>query len=409
MEAVEGRGTLDGDTLAIINDQYDALEYVTEMAQDDKELTVQFIRELHQIITRHQATYEAIDSLGRSSHPALNHGVWKQGLNYLVRPDGTRLECTPPERVQDQIETLVRYFNEARTTHPLVRAAWLHHSFACIHPFEDGNGRVGRALVLLDVLRAHFAPLVVGRDDREQYLSAMDRANEGDLDALIIEFAELERRAMVRQFQAPLTAFEGLGVLEVAKASSIKLADFQGAARRERAKDFAKLADRLAERMQGKLGGLGRELAAIFKKNDPRASAWTTNGDPGTPQAGHWHGQLVKLAKRHDFYANLAEGSWWVTLNLKLLDEQMRFLIAIVRVGAGDTGIGAVIVQAERLFQEEGTEDGPRAYEWLFQPESRDQVPFTYEGNIDDVWLDVEQLLDRALAATVAEFTRNLA
>src|SRR5580698_6535287 len=85
MEAVEGRGTLDGDTLAVINDQYDALEYVTEMAQEDKELTVQFIRELHQIITRHQTTYDAVDSLGRSSRPPLNHGTWKQTVNYLVR------------------------------------------------------------------------------------------------------------------------------------------------------------------------------------------------------------------------------------------------------------------------------------------------------------------------------------
>ncbi len=136
-----GQRPVGEDTLAIINDQYDALAYVAEFAQGGRSLTVQFVRELHQIITKHQPTYEATDTLGRTTWPPLHHGEWKSTTNFLVRPDGSQLDCTPPERVQDQMEELVGLFNDATAIHPLVRAAWMHHSFACIHPFEDGNGR----------------------------------------------------------------------------------------------------------------------------------------------------------------------------------------------------------------------------------------------------------------------------
>lgn len=47
------------------------------------------------------------------------------------------------------MERLVRIYEEETGVHPLIRSAWLHHSFIQIHPFEDGNGRVARAITLL--------------------------------------------------------------------------------------------------------------------------------------------------------------------------------------------------------------------------------------------------------------------
>jgi hypothetical protein len=94
---------------------------------------------------------------------------------------------------------------------------------------------------------------------------------------------------------------------------------------------------------------------------------------------------------------------------LSLLDEQMRFLAAIVKVGAGETGVAAMLVQAERLFKGEGRDDDDvRNYEWLFDPGTRDQVPFTYDGDYQEIWNDIEQVLDRALAAAIAKFTQSL-
>ena len=63
----------------------------------------------------------------------------------------------------------------------LVRAARLHHRFESIHPFSDGNGRVGRLLLNLFLLRHSWPPVHILPRDREVYLDAMDIGHTGDL------------------------------------------------------------------------------------------------------------------------------------------------------------------------------------------------------------------------------------
>jgi hypothetical protein len=192
MEVANRAGGISAETLQIIRDQYDALEFLTSLAQEGTELSVYLVRQLHQIITRHQYTYEARDQFGRVFQRPLRHGEWKQQPNHVRRPDGSVLEYAPHEHVQSEMERLVALHQESAGAHPLVRAAWLHHRFIQIHPFEDGNGRVARALTLLVLLRDHYAPLVVDRRERTSYLAALDTANAGDLSALVRFFGRLE-------------------------------------------------------------------------------------------------------------------------------------------------------------------------------------------------------------------------
>ena len=101
------------------------------------------------------------------------------------------------------MERLVELYLESTAVHPVVRAAWLHHRFICIHPFEDGNGRVARALTLLSLLQAKYAPPVVDRRDREEYIGALDEANEGDPRRLIRLFSRLEIVALRGELERP--------------------------------------------------------------------------------------------------------------------------------------------------------------------------------------------------------------
>lgn len=160
-----------------------------------------FVRELHELITLHQDSYDARDALGRALKVPLHHGRWKTQPNHVVLGDDTIVQYTQPEHVQAEMERLVTLFEQTADAHPLVRAAWLHHSFICIHPFEDGNGRVARALVLLVLLRANYAPLVVERTRRDEYLNALDAANEGDVAPLIRLFAGLESWRFARSLR----------------------------------------------------------------------------------------------------------------------------------------------------------------------------------------------------------------
>ena len=61
-------------------------------------------------------------------------------------------------------------------------AAWQHYEFINIHPFQDGNGRVGRALLAYEQLaKSDLLPIVVERDDRSAYIDALESADGGDL------------------------------------------------------------------------------------------------------------------------------------------------------------------------------------------------------------------------------------
>ena len=62
---------------------------------------------------------------------------------------------------------------------PEVEAAWLHHRFTQIHPFQDGNGRVARALATLVMIRAGWFPLVVTDAGRADYIEALEIADGG--------------------------------------------------------------------------------------------------------------------------------------------------------------------------------------------------------------------------------------
>lgn len=65
-EVANRAGGIHEDTLLVIRSQYEALQYLAELARNGRSLTVMTIRELRKIITRHQATYEARDQFGKS-------------------------------------------------------------------------------------------------------------------------------------------------------------------------------------------------------------------------------------------------------------------------------------------------------------------------------------------------------
>lgn len=180
-------GRVDDKTLATLRAQLDSLGLVLDFVRRDRQLSAGFIKELHHAITRTQQTYVVVDSLNRVTETLLPKGEWKAQPNHVLRADNTLLEYAPPEHVASEMDRLVELWREIEpsSVHPIVQAAWLHHRFVQVHPFADGNGRVARALTLLVLEKHHYAPLVVDRWHRADYIGALDSANTGALRDLL--------------------------------------------------------------------------------------------------------------------------------------------------------------------------------------------------------------------------------
>lgn len=97
---------------------------------------------------------------------------YKRVPNFIV---GRNLSTTSPELVGKEIKELVSWVNEnPEKSHPLQVAARAHGKFERIHPFEDGNGRVGRFLINVILVNNNYPPLIIRKTQRVNYLKSLE-------------------------------------------------------------------------------------------------------------------------------------------------------------------------------------------------------------------------------------------
>lgn len=411
LEATAEGGDVDPETLRIIDSQFEALRFLVDHARDDRSLTVGLIRELHSAITRHQSTYSAVDHLGRTTQAPLRHGEWKQWPNHALRSNGMIVEFAPPEQVASEMDRLVTLYQETGGLHPIIRAAWLHHAFIRTHPFDDGNGRVARALVLLTLIRDHLAPLVVDRKHRSEYLRSLNGANDGDLAPLVRLFGELEITALRFELSNPVeTPLPEHGAVGVAHAAVSRLVDQRQRESAEKARDTAALAMTVHHDLEKRFGRLRGELDAEFSVLDPGRTIKVSTGSPDDERGRWWKRQLARTAREVDFYANLTEGSWWVRLRFDVLGQRLDYVVAAVKVGRGETGVLAVIPFADiRTAQVNDEEPETAALVAAFVTKSTDSVTLLPSSDLEGLGGEVDALIDRTLATALKEYIDSLA
>lgn len=182
----------------MIQDHAAAVDGLFDFVERERRLSTSYVKELHAVLLAHQETASARDIFGRRVEMPLVRGDYKRRPNNPVRIDGRVHEYCPPEQVAPEMDRLIEMHLEHAEmgVPPEVEAAWLHHRFVAIHPFQDGNGRVARALATLVMIRAGWFPLVVTDAGRGDYIDALEEADEGDLGPLVGLFAGIQRRAI---------------------------------------------------------------------------------------------------------------------------------------------------------------------------------------------------------------------
>ena len=107
---------------------------------------------------------------------------YKKIPNFLL---GKRLETTPPEKVYSEMTNLINWYNQnIEKYHPLEVASIFHSRLEKIHPFEDGNGRVGRFLINTILVNKGYPPLIVRKISRTAYFSSLEAADNGHYDKI---------------------------------------------------------------------------------------------------------------------------------------------------------------------------------------------------------------------------------
>jgi Fic family protein len=334
------------DLVAILRDHLAASEMVQGLIEESGPLTPHFIRQLHALITRNQTTVEAVDSLGRVVAAEPLRGQWKQLPNWRELDDGSRRAYCPPFEVEYQIQDLLQYL-EWQLSEDIdisVVAAWLHHRFTLIHPFQDGNGRIARALVNYLFVSRRLFPVVVQRDQKGTYIDALRAADDGDLQPLVQIFA-------AKQIEAIKQALSLTGVQPESRRTPLVRELAQGVIARVRHRQeqeqqqFRRVDGVMKELWTSAQECIASQLetfAAELRSADLPINTDVDAGGPEDERAQYYRWQVVESAKQAEQWANFNEESRWVRGLVSNRQTQMRFILSFHHVGRVLTGIGEV-------------------------------------------------------------------
>ena len=147
----------------------EAFGYVADLARKNEPLSERVIKDIHHLVLADKKD---------------DRGVYRR---IPVSIMGAAHEPVQPYLIQPKMETLLSDY-AAGTEHIVTRLARFHIEFETIHPFIDGNGRTGRLLVNLELMKAGFPPINIKFADRHAYYDAFDayhaRGNLGAMEKL---------------------------------------------------------------------------------------------------------------------------------------------------------------------------------------------------------------------------------
>ena len=135
----------------------DAFYYIIELANQNEPLTLQAIKDIHSLVLMNDAQ---------------NKGRFR---TVPVKILGASHDTAEPYKINELLTALLLdYQTWLQHEHPLQAIARLHLEFESIHPFIDGNGRTGRLIINLELIKHGLLPVNIKFSDRLKYYDSFD-------------------------------------------------------------------------------------------------------------------------------------------------------------------------------------------------------------------------------------------
>ena len=175
----------------------EAIDYIEALSRSDARIGEWEIRQIHSLVIRKIAPTEA--------------GKYRQ---LDVKAAGTEHVYPPHYLLSELMAEFVQWLNESwAQLHPVVFATEAHYRFVSIHPFVDGNGRTGRLLMNLLLLRAGYPIVSISNRQRLAYIESLVRAQqtEDDLSALLALVCKSVSNSLIETLSVVASAADSKG------------------------------------------------------------------------------------------------------------------------------------------------------------------------------------------------------
>lgn len=161
-----------------------AFDYLLDVKTD---LSKELILKIHELVVQNTLKPELKDQIGK--YRTLQ--VYIRGTNWLP---------SKPEEVPKEMGYLLSWYSKnKKKLHPLILTTYFHSAFETIHPFVDGNGRVGRLLMNLILHKNKYPMINIPNKEKYKYYRSLESSQlKGDLRPLVKFLFDLLKKEKVK-------------------------------------------------------------------------------------------------------------------------------------------------------------------------------------------------------------------
>jgi Fic family protein/predicted XRE-type DNA-binding protein len=203
--AIEGNQLTFGETLMLIRqgltakgkplkDHLDveghekAVDVILALVKEGRPLTQNNVRQLHATLLVKSYRQASLNEDNKYVFRTINVGAYKTKPNHVLTVGGNIHHYADPAEVPARVGDLLDWYGREEKREqlsPLLTATIFHHEFVAIHPFDDGNGRMGRILMNYTLLKKGYPPIVIPQKERQTYYRALQMGDQGDFQPLV--------------------------------------------------------------------------------------------------------------------------------------------------------------------------------------------------------------------------------